>query len=388
MRINIIVVGKVEDESSLEIIRSALGGTPVPEKKSIASLAEKKAIAMPNEKCLKVVRRLVLEDFACPRDFMQRERFLASSKRDNRELYYFEKKSYDKNISSLDRDSLKSRIERLVLLLGSSRSEPILSAVGYISDPGSYCWWIIFRLPPLQAPIQITATEFVSLNALFGLKNGFKPPLELRWRLSSQLAKTYGELFNSSWLHKGIRSDTILFFHTSHSTDKGSFSNFKEILSPYSRQETEAQSIDKARHVLDLDRAIYRHPNYQGEAASGYKIHYDIYSFGLVLAEVAWWMQLKSMLDAKSLNPTSDENRVQFSSKMKQFHKEAAMELQRRVIARVEGEMAFRVGSIYRNVVQWCLKYAEASREHEEEWHPSLDFNDNVVVPLESLARY
>lgn len=42
---------------------------------------------------------------------------------------------------------------------------------------------------------------------------------------------------------------------------------------------------------------MYRHPNYQGEAAQGYKVQYDVYSVGLVLVEIALWMPLGSFLE-------------------------------------------------------------------------------------------
>jgi len=99
----------------------------------------------------------------------------------------------------------------------------------------------------------------------------------------------------------------------------------------YSRQESEEQTIDKSKLINDSKTFIYRHPAYQGEAAQGYKIHYDIYSFGLVLVEIALWVPLMSFLDGveiKSSMSSKSELSVSLSSKMTQFHRTEALELQ------------------------------------------------------------
>jgi hypothetical protein len=69
---------------------------------------------------------------------------------------------------------------------------------------------------------------------------------------------------------------------------------------------------------------------------------------------------------------------------MTYFHKDEALELQRRVLALLDKEMAFKVGTRYCEVVRWCLAFVQ--REEEEEWHPALGFYNHVVVPLEKCA--
>ncbi|KAI9741726.1 MAG: hypothetical protein M1834_000111 [Cirrosporium novae-zelandiae] len=115
------------------------------------------------------------------------------------------------------------------------------------------------------------------------------------------------------------------------------------------KQYTEAVTIDKGKHLYDIYAAIYRHPNYQGEAASGYKMKCDIYSFGWVLMEIALWTPLLVFLDAKGHQPPGT---VQLSSAMTTFHKEEALGLKRRALERIKVEMPFRVGSRFCNAMQ------------------------------------
>ena len=140
-------------------------------------------------------------------------------------------------------------------------------------------------------------------------------------------------------------------------------------------------TIDKGRHLQDIQLAIYRHPDYQGEAASGYKAKYDIYSFGLVAVEIALWTPLLNFLDAKGGSSTGS---VQLSSKMKTFHRKEALELKKRILDRVDGELDFRVGSKFRDAIRWCLTMSQ--NEDEEEWHPAFGFHKHVVAPLENCT--
>jgi hypothetical protein len=222
-----------------------------------------------------------------------------------------------------------------------------------------------------------------------------KPPLEQRLRLASDLARTFSDLYSSGWLHKGIRSDNIVFPQLYSKEEKNSLSNFRDLSSPlligfnYSRQESEEQTINKSKLINDSETSIFRHPAYQGEAAQGYKIHYDIYSFGLVLVEIALWVPLMSFLDAVGNKSSKSEFSVSLSSKMTHFHRTEALELQRRVYSRADRELSFRVGEKYYEAVKWCLKFADTPTDasHEENWHPALELYNKVVIPLEDVAK-
>ncbi|KAI9858398.1 MAG: hypothetical protein M1813_007502 [Trichoglossum hirsutum] len=399
-RINIVVVGSVQDKGSLQLIRDAV--QLEPESSSIRALIERKAIAddgpLNSRSGAAALNKLNLTDFVLAPGYRSQNRIMARSRASSEGYFLLEKKGYDPDISMQDKQILTARIHRLVLLLSVPKSADFrtLHAIGFIHDPDSFCWWLVFRFPAadsLRISLSAATIQPVSLLTLFESK--FRPPLEQRLRLASMLTAAFSELYGSSWLHKGIRSNNILFPQICSSEETTSLDSFCDISSPlvsgftYSRQETEAQTIDKGKFQEDIIPLIYRHPNYQGEVAQGYRIQYDIYSFGLVLVEIAWWVPLVSFLDSGASRSTgaSTPTPVYLSSKMKRFHRIEALELRRRVVARSDRELAFRAGSAYFAAVKWCLSFGDQPGDQGDEWHPALEFYNRVVVPLRKLAN-
>ncbi|KAF2194152.1 hypothetical protein K469DRAFT_455938, partial [Zopfia rhizophila CBS 207.26] len=287
-----------------------------------------------------------------------RIRFLKKVRIDPEVTYLFEKKEYDMNISDDLKDLLRESIRKLVSLLGGSgaqRKLHTLQAVGYVDDPDYHCWWIIFQFPqsPMDA-FELRSSEPLSLHKLFS--SPLKPALEARYRLAKRLVDTFARLYGSDWMHKGINSKNIIFPQVYSEASFSGFGSTQMALVQgfnYSRQLTQAQTIDRGKVLNDLESALYRHPSYQGEAASGYQIHYDIYSLGLVLLEIALWGPLMDFLAAK-YRP-GKEPPIALSPDMRRFHEAEAFELKRRVMIRVVHELAYRVGTKYKEIVQWCL---------------------------------
>ena len=239
----------------------------------------------------------------------------------------------------------------------------------------------------------------VSLQSLLQPKAKFKPPLEQRYTLASRLCSTLSELYSSSWLHKGIRSENIIFgVHTVPPVPGAAQTDaiLRSMLLcgfDYSRQESEWSTIDKSKLSGDVATAIYRHPSYQGEAAQGYKIQYDIYSLGLILVEIALWVPLSTFLDGKpsssNAKSSTKDTSMRLSLDMEVFYAPHAALLKNRVLNRVDNELAFRVGSAYYNAVKFCLEFADKkaiSDASDFPSHPALEFYDNVVTPLAKLV--
>lgn len=379
-QINIVLVGDIPAEH-VELIQQALRPNIIqPPSKStseIVTMIERKAIQASKSIQFpggaRSLEQRDLGEFAVPTDMSAQNRVLAAPKQQIQSVlgpgpFLLERKQYDANISIQDKRQLKSRFSRLILLLSSARSENFRTfrAVGYCDDPSSFSWWLIFQCPFSIASSEPNRCQIVSLRNVFSLKH--KPALEERFRLASLISKTFAELLNSGWMHKNIRSENVLFPEAWGEEIASSKDRTVGISAPYlagfeySRQDTEAVTIDKGRYLRDIQSAIYRHPDYQGEAASGYRTKYDIYSFGLVLVEIALWTPLLAFLDAKGGPPTGS---MQLSSKMKTFHREEALELKKRILGRVDGELGFRVGSKLRDAVRWCLTMSE-NEDYEE----------------------
>lgn len=414
-RTNIAIIGNITDEKSLEVMRKAIDiGTQDP---SIMSLVERKALASPAWEAkdierahnteLKVLQSLQLKDFEIGRDVDLPRRFFARRLDKSGGLFLFERKDHPHESSSSREATVEKRVERLVLLLSRPAQDlHTLQAVGCIGDRTRSCWWLVFRFPcnHKEATPTTMSLQPVSLLALLNPKiMKRKPALEKRLELASQLASTVSGLYSSSWLHKSLRSENLLFPSTYDPSSTASLDGFGSLQTPllagfeFSRQDNESRSLDALKSG-NISSVIYRHPLYQGEAASGYRIEYDIYSLGLILVEIAFWQPLDSFLDARVTKSTSDTKRT-LSSKAETFHRVDAEELQKRVLYRVDSELAFRVGSVYRDVVRWCLTFADEAHvrlveEHmrgnlagQAEWHPALEFYNKVVAPLSQFSR-
>jgi hypothetical protein len=408
-RANIAIVGNIIDEKSLELIRKAIE-TGMRDHQ-ISTLVERKALSdqpwndrgstdMNHKTQLKT---LLLKDFEILADSELPKRCFARRADCPGELFLFERKDHPVQSSISKEITVEKRVERLVLLLSRHRKDlNTLHAIGYIADRPRSCWWLVFRFPCHQQETTMPLQPVSLLTLLNPSTLKRKPALEQRFRLAYQLANTLSGLYSSSWMHKSLRSDNLLFPHTYDPKQPKTLDGLVSLSSPflagfeYSRQENEAQSLD-ALKPGDKESIIYRHPLYQGEAASGYRVEYDIYSLGLILVEIAFWQSLATFLDARVTKSTSDAKKL-LSSKSESFQRPEAEELQKRVLYRVDNELAFRMGTVYRDVVRWCLTMADESharlvqnvRENstqQEEWHPALEFYNRVVVPLCQVAR-
>ncbi|KAH7133853.1 prion-inhibition and propagation-domain-containing protein [Dactylonectria macrodidyma] len=363
-RINIIIVGKATDEDTVDLLRHALDGTHLMES-SLRSLLDRKAVATAPSMTnfLRGNPELDIEAYVVPQGFRNKDGFIATKKTSG-ELVYFEKKSWDDERSMTNRPKLQARLSRLVAMLRPGRSTYLLKALGVAEDEDGKCWWMAFEIPP--AVQSIDSLEILTLHQRFGRGFFRLAPLESRFKLAFALASAYSELFSSGWVHKNINSLSIIYFGAK-----------SDIRSPFvtglefSRQETEDSNVDAATTPAVAQQLIYRHPDYIGTQATRYKTQYDIYSFGLLLIEVAFWQPLKSVCPHVATSP--------FWSAEAQRVKSWALKV-------VAEQFAFRVGTVYTDVVRWCLENGDANGQTQEDWHPALAFNDYVVVPLAKLS--
>ncbi|RYN51787.1 hypothetical protein AA0114_g5420 [Alternaria tenuissima] len=381
-RFNLHMVQEISDIERLTLLQNSSSNERSFPEVDVAHLAQCKAITL--QGVLSLPRKSKTDDWSLVDTSLAdlaKIRFLKSGHDDPEVAYLYEKKEYDPNISEEDKDVLQERIRKLVSLLGkpgSQRRLQTLQAVGYTDDPDRHCWWIIFRFP--LSPLDIlgrAAGEPLSLRKLFD--SPFKPALETRYRLARRIVYTFAKLYGSDWMHKGINSNNIVFPQVYSTKTVAGFRQIETALVQgfgYSRQHTEAQTIDRGKVLHDLEAAIYRHPLYQGEAASGYQIHYDIYSLGLVLFEIALWSPLMALLAAR-YKPEKPPP-VALSPDTKQFYEFEAKELHRRVNLRIDAEVAYRMGTKYKNAVHWCLNLKGPVT--------AIDFYNTVAIPLEDLC--
>jgi Prion-inhibition and propagation len=147
-RINILVIGNVEDDQSLQLIREAI--QQKPEGSAVRTLVERKAIAEDNSwnsrAGLLSLSPLRLEDFILPTGYQLQNRFFATTSVDPEKCVLFQRKTFGVDVTEPEKSVLRARIQRLVLLLSGPRTESFRTphALAFIHDPKNFCWWLVF----------------------------------------------------------------------------------------------------------------------------------------------------------------------------------------------------------------------------------------------------
>jgi hypothetical protein len=104
---------------------------------------------------------------------------------------------------------IDNRVANLATLLSTQKSASFrsLTCVGYFEDTQSLRYCLLYHPPELASRDRRPR----SLLDLF-YDQSLKPSLSARIRLASGIATTLLHIHASGWLHKGVRSDNILFF--------------------------------------------------------------------------------------------------------------------------------------------------------------------------------
>lgn len=84
----------------------------------------------------------------------------------------------------------------------------LLECKGWYEDQATAQFCFVYKLPP-ECANHPGIVEFLALYRAYGIS---KPPVGTRIRLARSIAATVLSIHEKNWLHKGIRSDRILFF--------------------------------------------------------------------------------------------------------------------------------------------------------------------------------
>lgn len=144
-------------------------------------------------------------------------------------------------------------------------------------------------------------TPPISLSDL--LQRSPKPRITDRIRLAHAVANCLLYLHSVNWLHKGLRSHNIVFFPIT-TDDKGIKSTKIDYSKPYlsgfdfARPARADEMTEVPGDVPEYN--LYRHPNTQGFGfgpRESFRKTFDIYSFGVVLVELAHWETIDKVLE-------------------------------------------------------------------------------------------
>ncbi|KAM0702931.1 hypothetical protein Q7P35_010363 [Cladosporium inversicolor] len=184
-------------------------------------------------------------------------------------------------------EDTRKRIEDLVALLHIA-DKPIEFCVprclGYFQDDQAQKFGLIF-----EPPISDGCWPPTSLLSCFDKK---AITLQAKIKIARDLTQWLLYLHAVNWLHKGLRSASVLFFSPADAKVPG---------------QTYVSGFDYSRIVHghtgpgpaadDVERAMYIHPDYLGGGRKrGFKKTYDMYSIGVILVEIANWRPINEVL--------------------------------------------------------------------------------------------
>ena len=118
-------------------------------------------------------------------------------------------KTYGQDPEDEAGELVEPRVEELARKLSTGQFDDALTlrCKGYFEVPPQFCF--VYHLPP-HCPIPDSPNPPQSL--FDHLTNNFRPSQTDRLRLAHRLAQVVGNIHEQGWLHKGIRSENILFF--------------------------------------------------------------------------------------------------------------------------------------------------------------------------------
>ncbi|KAK7420408.1 hypothetical protein QQX98_002831 [Neonectria punicea] len=123
------------------------------------------------------------------------------------------------------------------------------------------------------------------------------PSLSARVKLMRGLAECLEKLHAVNWLHKGLRSQSVIFFREySGALDLG-----KPYLSGFDYSRPESADYMSESPPAGAAEDLYRHPAVQGGPREdlhgfGFKKQHDIYSLGVVLLEIVYWKPIYAIM--------------------------------------------------------------------------------------------
>ena len=202
-------------------------------------------------------------------------------------------KKYTLDLSPLSKwnQTIQGRVMQLAMLLGASNKPHEFRSphcLGYFVDPeeDQYRYGLVYEKPEGISP----TARAVSLLDLLTI--GVKPSLTARIKLAHAVAKSLLYLHAVDWLHKGLRSDSILFF--APPGDEPDYINPTLAGFDYARPDRPGEQTDPPPE--DSEHDMYRHPSSLNRATSRSRKSYDVYSLGIVLIEIAHWRRIDDIV--------------------------------------------------------------------------------------------
>ncbi|KAJ5819505.1 hypothetical protein N7474_005096 [Penicillium riverlandense] len=282
--------------------------------------------------------------------------------------------------------ALSERHKHLVRLLHrtsiTSTDFRVLRCLGYTHTTGRLpdgqehpVVGFVYQMPSLNggaaARIPVTLREI--LGSAYESQEPIAPDLNDRFALAYNLSLALYQLHCAGWIHRKLSSHNIIYFKD---PDGGTFDVTKPFVGgwQYARPDHHVDPNPDQKGPVPFsemeraggpvsglgDLAMYIHPDRLQEAKGipRFRKSYDIYSFGVILMEIAFWEPILVFAapdDRKKMGSFEQYGRINHS------------QLSPTLIKATENEIGSEMGARYRSVVLTCLKGLDSTKKLDNE---------------------
>ncbi|KAF2821236.1 hypothetical protein CC86DRAFT_111171 [Ophiobolus disseminans] len=276
-----------------------------------------------------------------------------------------EHKYYDQNEDLTEEESelAHRRARQLASLLTSAGNGGLatLAFRGLREEPTQSRHTFAFDFPTNTdtTTVPMSLYDMISSN-----KVDVRLNLPSRFIVAAKLAKAIATLHSDGWVHKSLRSDSVVFFRENLSRSL-MVKNPYLVNFEYSRPQA---SHTKLEVDTDPERNLYRHPDRQGEPRTSFTRLHDIYSLGVVLLEIGLWQTVSSIVKEVKV-PSGRQSSV--NSILKQITKR---------------RLAHHMGPTYAEAVLSCLDDRLEHRTADVDF--PMIFHDEVIQKIDVRALW
>jgi hypothetical protein len=271
------------------------------------------------------------------------------------ESVFVEWRSYDESAADeqlqMALDARREQVSRLFQKDCKEGTVYVMQCLGFVL-PDKMTMGLVFRPPPNFAGPPVSLNAIMRDN--FESASAVVPDLEDRIRLAKNLSTALYQLQCSGWLHRNVSSHNVVFFPvtTEHGV-KVDYSQPKVIgwqTARYDDQiyfQTSEYSSVWRKNKWAPQELPYIHPS-RPAARIRFKRSFDVYSLGIVLAEIAFWEPI-DVLNGEGqseLFPNFDQS----------SHAVQLQNFSELVISTCKAELAGEVGGRYKSAVLWALE--------------------------------
>ncbi len=198
-------------------------------------------------------------------------------------------------------------------------------------------------LPPPYEAVSSNSATAVNLGTLLQLTadsvRATVPNLEDRLRLAFNLASTLDQIHKIGSVHGNINSGNVVFRRSIETKGRDFTRSWRgyDVRSANFSPTGQPESSSAAGNAEVHSSSIYHHPRIGNTSSIAHKQAYDVYSLGLVLLEIGFWMPLSAFWKMKYSQDV-------FKSRLENVYVQ---------------KLAAKCGSTYMRTVQHCLTSAD-----------------------------